>query len=69
MTCTSPFTIMNKAGVFTEQKSNLTCLFCLILKNILNAHVKQFFGCGQNNRVYSIIINKSEGKIMYTDIV
>lgn len=60
---------MNKAGVFTEHKSNLTYLFCLILKNILNANVNQFVGCGQNNKVYSIITNKLEGKMMYTDVV
>ena len=60
---------MNKAEVLTEHKSHLTQPFCLILKNILNAHVNQLLGCGQNSKVYSIIINKSEGKMMYIDIV
>lgn len=65
MTRTSPFTIMNQVGVFTEHKSPSIYLFCLILKTILYANVNQLL-----SKIHSIIINyKSEGKMMYADIV
>lgn len=41
MTRTSPFTIMNQVGVFTEHKSHSIYLFCLILKTILYANFTQ----------------------------
>lgn len=66
MACTPPFTIMNKARLFSNHKSNLTSGL-LNFDRYLQCPFQSTLGCDQSTkrfRVHLRIANKSEGSVM-----
>ena len=60
MTCTCPVYHNEQSWGVHRAWKQLHSSVLFILKNILNAHVNQLLGCGQNSKVYSIILSKEE---------